>query len=112
LKQDRFSKPSSATNKPVVAASGDRKVKRNEVFIDLLERLTVLFNASGQIMRCEVDGSIQMKSYLSGQPEIKLGLNQEIVVGKGSTTGLCSSAVRRLKKNKKLFHRLRRRAAR
>eukprot|EP00475_Leptophrys_vorax_P014168 TRINITY_DN2055_c0_g3_i2.p1 TRINITY_DN2055_c0_g3~~TRINITY_DN2055_c0_g3_i2.p1 ORF type:complete len:242 (+),score=57.47 TRINITY_DN2055_c0_g3_i2:822-1547(+) len=33
-------------------------------------------------MSCEIDGSIQMKSYLSGNPELRLALNEELVIGK------------------------------
>jgi len=33
-------------------------------------------------VRAEIDGSIQVKSYLQGNPEIRLGLNSNIVLGK------------------------------
>ena len=92
--------PSSASAKPVT----NDATKRNELFIDLLERLTVLFNSSvragsavhfsanhtffahvqGAILRCEVDGTIQVKSFLNGTPEIRMGLNEDIVVGRGT----------------------------
>ena len=46
--QDKFSQPSSATNKPVIASLGERRTgkQQNEIYVDLLERLTVIFNSS------------------------------------------------------------------
>lgn len=46
--QDKFSAPSTATNKPVIATLGERRSgkQQNEIYVDLLERLTVIFNAS------------------------------------------------------------------
>jgi len=76
--------PSTATNKPITLGFSETRSAKNEIFVDLLERLTVLFNASGEVLKTEVDGSIQMKSYLSGSPEIKLGLSKEIVIGKAN----------------------------
>ena len=32
-------------------------------------------------MTSEIDGTIQMKSYLTGNPEIKVGLNEDLAVG-------------------------------
>ena len=52
--------------------------------MDLIERLTVLFNSNGAILKSEIDGSIRMKSYLKGQPELKLALNEELVIGRSS----------------------------
>jgi hypothetical protein len=33
-------------------------------------------------VRSEINGSIQIKSYLQGNPEIRLGLNSNIVLGR------------------------------
>merc|ERR1711916_236091 len=49
--------------------------KRNEVFLDVVESLNVLVSASGTVLRSEVLGSIQMRTFLSGMPELRLGLN-------------------------------------
>ena len=59
--------PSSAANKPIsLRGHGDRG--KNEVFVDLIERLTILFNSSGSVLRSEINGMIQMKSFLQGSP--------------------------------------------
>ena len=38
-------------------------------------------------MNSSIDGSIQMKSYLSGNPELSLALNEDLVIGKGGNYG-------------------------
>mmetsp|Transcript_11898 Transcript_11898/g.14377 ORF Transcript_11898/g.14377 Transcript_11898/m.14377 type:complete len:445 (-) Transcript_11898:199-1533(-) len=54
---------------------------KNEIFVDIIERLTVLFSAQGHVLNSSVDGCIQMKSYLAGNPELRLALNEDLVVG-------------------------------
>ncbi|KAK5578152.1 hypothetical protein RB653_003105 [Dictyostelium firmibasis] len=49
----------------------------NEIYIDLCERLTVLYSSNGTILRNEITGKIQMKSYLRGNPVLSLGLSSE-----------------------------------
>ena len=81
---------SSAVHKPI----GSRKTgtigggsARNEIFVDILERLTMLFAANGSVVNSTIDGCIQMKSYLAGNPELRLALNEDLVVGKGGPYG-------------------------
>lgn len=77
--------PSSSVHKPISAGKVRRSARsnRNEIFVDILERLTMLFSSSGAVINSTVDGCIQMKSYLSGNPELRLALNEDLVVGKG-----------------------------
>lgn len=56
--------------------------------MDILERLNVLFSGTGYIINSTIDGCIQMKSYLSGNPELKLALNSDLVIGKGALVGV------------------------
>jgi hypothetical protein len=37
----------------------------------------------GYILTSEIDGTIQMKSYLTGNPEIRLALNDDLSIGSG-----------------------------
>jgi len=60
---------------------------KEEIFVDLIERITVLFSSGGSVLRSEVDGSITAKSFLKGNPELRLGLNEDIVLGKGGGYG-------------------------
>ena len=39
------------------------------------------------MLKCEVDGALNMKSYLTGSPEIRMGLNQELVIGRQASSG-------------------------
>ena len=41
----------------------------------------------GALVKCEVDGSLTMTSYLTGGPEIRVGLNQELVIGRQENPG-------------------------
>mmetsp|Transcript_65288 Transcript_65288/g.156041 ORF Transcript_65288/g.156041 Transcript_65288/m.156041 type:complete len:446 (-) Transcript_65288:79-1416(-) len=79
--------PSNAVHRPVGPTQNDSsRNKKNEIFVDILERITVLLSSSGFVVNSAIDGSIQMKSYLMGNPELKLALNEDIVV-KGQAPG-------------------------
>ncbi|KAA8528352.1 hypothetical protein F0562_035707 [Nyssa sinensis] len=74
--------PGTAVTKSVVANEpGGRK--REEIFVDIIEKISVTFSSSGYILTSEIDGTIQMKSYLTGNPEIRLALNEELAIGRG-----------------------------
>lgn len=70
----------------------DDKTHKNEIFVDIFEKMTVLFNASGYILNSSIEGFIQMKSYLLGDPELKLGLNEDLVIGKQGGGGVLSGS--------------------
>lgn len=42
----------------------------------------LLNDLTGNILRSDVDGHIQMRAYLSGTPECKFGLNDKLVIDK------------------------------
>lgn len=46
--------------------------------MDIFDKLTVLFNSNGAIINSFIDGVIQMKSYLNGNPELRLILNENL----------------------------------
>jgi len=54
------------------------KHKRNEVFLDVIEKVNLLVANNGSILRSEVEGIVQVKSVLSGMPELRLGLNDRL----------------------------------
>lgn len=77
--------PGTAVTKSVVANEpGGRK--REEIFVDIIEKISVTFSSSGYILTSEIDGTIQMKSYLSGNPEIKLALNEDVTIGRSGSS--------------------------
>jgi AP-4 complex subunit mu-1 len=53
---------------------------KNEIFVDILERLTVVLSSSGQVLHSHIDGCIQMKSYLKNRPELRLALNEDLMI--------------------------------
>lgn len=52
--------------------------KKNEVFLDVVERVNLLVNTNGTVVQSEVVGVLKMRSFLSGMPECKLGLNDKV----------------------------------
>lgn len=50
----------------------------------MVESLNLLVSASGNVLRSEILGAIKMKCYLSGMPELRLGLNDKVMF---ETTG-------------------------
>lgn len=55
------------------------KYRKNEVFLDVIESVTLLANANGHVIRSEISGSIKMRVYLTGMPELRLGLNDRVL---------------------------------
>ena len=91
-------KPSGASNIPIAhrglakSSSSNYSItqKKNEIYVDIIEKLTVLFNAHGYVVNSSIDGSIQMKSFLAGNPELRLALNEDLLIGR---TGAYASVV-------------------
>src|SRR3989338_9516383 len=54
--------------------------KKNEVFIDVIENVTMLVSAKGNLLHAGVDGQIVMKVALSGMPECRFGLNDRLTM--------------------------------
>ncbi|ORY08424.1 clathrin adaptor, mu subunit [Basidiobolus meristosporus CBS 931.73] len=81
--------PMAVTNAVSWRTEGIR-YRKNEVFLDVVESVNLLANANGNVLRSEILGSVKMRVYLSGMPELRLGLNDKILfenigrnVGKG-----------------------------
>jgi len=60
------------------------KYKKNECFIDVIETLNLLMSNKAAILRADCAGSVMMKSYLSGMPECKFGLNDKVLMERSS----------------------------
>jgi len=59
-------------------------MKCDEIYLDIIEKLTVLFNDNGNIINSSIDGCIQMKSLLKDIQEFKLIFNDNLEVGRVS----------------------------
>ena len=66
------------------------KYKKNEVFVDVIEKVDCLVSHNGTILDSQIFGSIKMKAYLSGMPEIKMGLNDKILMQRRRRRSLVS----------------------
>jgi AP-1 complex subunit mu len=53
---------------------------KNEIFLDVVESLNLLVASNGTVLRSEILGVVKMKSFLSGMPELKLGLNDKVLL--------------------------------
>jgi len=71
--------PSRTANKTILDSGG-----KNELYLDLIENLTVTFSGNGSTVRSEIEGRLKMKSFLQGNPYIRLALNEDLSVGSSS----------------------------
>lgn len=55
------------------------KYRKNEVFLDVIESVNLMVSAAGNVLRSEIVGCIKMRDYLSGMPELRLGLNDRVL---------------------------------
>jgi AP-4 complex subunit mu-1 len=84
-----------------LASTGSSTLK-NEIFVDIIERLNVTVCSNGKILNASIDGCIQMKSYLSGNPSLRLALNDDLLVL--SEEGSCSRSSSSLPLDDIVFH--------
>ncbi|WVR09541.1 hypothetical protein IAU60_006610 [Kwoniella sp. DSM 27419] len=72
-------RPPMAVTNAVSWRSEGIRYRKNEVFLDVVESVNLLVNASGNVIRSEILGAVKMKCYLSGMPELRLGLNDRVM---------------------------------
>lgn len=77
------------------------KHRKNEIFLDVIEKLNLLVSSNGTVLHSEIMGSIQMKSFLSGMPELKLGLNDKLMF---EATGRSTSRIKAVELEDIKFH--------
>jgi AP-1 complex subunit mu len=54
--------------------------------LDVVEKLNILVSSNGTVLRSEILGALRMKSFLSGMPELKLGLNDKVLMDSHART--------------------------
>ena len=64
-------------NSKIPWRAGTYKYSKNEAYLDVVEKVNMLVSASGQVIKSEVEGALKMKCYLSGTPDLILGLNDK-----------------------------------
>lgn len=78
--------PGHAASRPVVGGNCTQGSK-TEIFVDVIERLTVVIAANGGLLKADVQGLVRLKCFLPGTTEIRIGLNEEFSVGKAEIRG-------------------------
>ena len=58
----------------------DIKYRSNELFIDIIENISVLISNRGTVLKADVVGQVVVKTQLSGMPECKFGINDKLLV--------------------------------
>ncbi|XP_053702259.1 AP-4 complex subunit mu-1 isoform X1 [Synchiropus splendidus] len=76
--------PSSAATRPIQTREQGGK---SEIFVDVLERMTVVIGSNGVLMKADVEGEIKVKCYTPNCSEIRMGLNEELSIGKTQLRG-------------------------
>ena len=57
---------------------------KNEIYVDIIEKVTCLFSRNGTIISSGIDGCIKMKSYLKNNPELRITFTDDVMMGKSS----------------------------
>lgn len=63
------------------------KYRKNEVFLDVIESLNLLVNSNGNVVQSEIVGSVKVRCFLSGMPELRLGLNDRVLFESAGRSG-------------------------
>lgn len=80
LRRADFGEKTKRSDEAAVSVLAADAAAKNEIFVDLLERLTMVFSARGAVVRVAIEGSLLLKSFLPGNPAVTVGLSPEIVL--------------------------------
>lgn len=61
--------------------------KKNNMFIDVIETVNISFGTTGNVLKAECIGAINVKCELSGMPECKFGMNDKLLLQRDTITG-------------------------
>ncbi|XP_069502523.1 AP-4 complex subunit mu-1 isoform X2 [Ambystoma mexicanum] len=78
--------PGAAASRPVLSSRNDQGFK-NEIFLDAIERLTVVIGSNGSLMKADIYGELRLKSFLPNCSEVRIGLTEEFCIGKSELRG-------------------------
>ncbi|ODQ64428.1 clathrin adaptor, mu subunit [Nadsonia fulvescens var. elongata DSM 6958] len=88
ITQDTYQLDISTLEKTNSSLTGDKVswrphgifYKKNEMFLDIIESINVLIGTDGHILQNNIYGKVVGNCYLSGMPELKLGLSDKLLV--------------------------------
>ncbi|KAJ2991063.1 AP-1 complex subunit mu-1, partial [Globomyces sp. JEL0801] len=78
-KLEKQVRPPMAVTNAVSWRSEGIKYRKNEVFLDVIESINLVVNANGNVVRSEILGAIKMRCFLTGMPDVRLGLNDKLM---------------------------------
>uniref|UniRef100_A0A671VGL1 AP-4 complex subunit mu-1 n=1 Tax=Sparus aurata TaxID=8175 RepID=A0A671VGL1_SPAAU len=78
--------PSSAATRPI-QSSREVNGGKSEIFVDVIERMSVVIGSNGVLMKADVEGEIRVKCYMPSCSEMRIGLNEEFSIGKSQLRG-------------------------
>ncbi|XP_028226465.1 AP-3 complex subunit mu-like isoform X1 [Glycine soja] len=61
-----------ATASLVPWRTADTKYANNEVYVDLVEEMDATINRDGVLVKCEINGEVQVNSHITGLPDLTL----------------------------------------
>ena len=70
-----------ATARSVIASSKNDERDRDEIFVDVVEKVSVTFSAAGAVVAQDVDGTIRVRNFLHGDPSVRVALSEDLVIG-------------------------------
>lgn len=78
--------PSNSPDKPLALSQHSQALgsQKNEVYLDIIERITVLVSSNGSVIQSELNGTVHLRSFLIGNPELVIGLSEDLMIGRGS----------------------------
>jgi AP-1 complex subunit mu len=68
----------------------------NEVFVDVVENVNLLVGRNDAVIQNEIVGEINLTCYLSGMPELRIGLNDVVVFEPHAQREVATDVTRRL----------------
>ncbi|XP_075957799.1 AP-4 complex subunit mu-1 [Anarhichas minor] len=77
--------PSSAATRPI--QSSREQGGKSEIFVDVIERMSVVIGSNGVLMKADIEGEIRVKCYMPSCSEMRIGLNEEFSIGKSQLRG-------------------------
>ncbi|KAK1882873.1 AP-4 complex subunit mu-1, partial [Dissostichus eleginoides] len=77
--------PSSAASRPI--QSSREQGGKSEIFVDVIERMSVVIGSNGVLMKADVEGEIKVKCFMPNCSEMRIGLNEEFSIGKSQLRG-------------------------
>ena len=80
--KDMFAR-NTKSNTSTLRSVADSNTK-NEIYVDIIEKITCLFSRNGTIISSGIDDCIKMKSYLKNYLEMRIVLSDDVMIGKSS----------------------------